>query len=130
MNADAGLIHQDFQWFKRLYNVPGVFSMGVFSSDELVGWATYRKTTSGIEILWIIVPEENRGYHIGSMMIERMKGWMQNVVGRRGALTCSVHQYADDLLYFLRDRGFKCLRINPETETYRMIWIADSKVVF
>jgi len=130
MNADAGLIHQDFHWFKRLYKNPDVFSMGVFSGDELVGWCTYRKTTTGIEILWIIVPDANRGNHIGSMMLERMKGWMANTIGRRGALTCSVHQYADDLLYFLRDRGFECLKINPENETYRMVWIGESKVVF
>ena len=103
--------------------------MGVFHgpADELVGWSMYRKTTSGIEILWMMVDEKHRRGGIGEMMLERMQGWMQSIPDRRGALTISVHQYADDLLCMLSKNCFKTLKIDGERQTYRMIWIGESK---
>ena len=128
MNRDAGFTHQNMAWFKKIHKQESVFSMACFShAGELIGWSMYRKNSSGIEILWMIVPDDIKNHGVGTAMIDRLKGWLQSVKDRRGALMCSVHQYADDMLYFLRERGFICLKIDSRSQTYRMCFIGESK---
>jgi len=106
--ADSLTVMRLLSYIKRSTYTPIVMEL----DGEIIAYAIYDLSDSGLRILHLLVAPEHRHRGHGAVMVEHMK--IRLVPDEMSAI-CQVNEYDLDEQLFLRAQGFRCTQTSGQS---------------